>query len=461
MYINGAIMVPHPPMIIPDIGQGQEKNVEETIHAYEEAASKVAEWKPDTIVLISPHATMYADYFHISPGKKAKGDFRQFNAPQVSFEVDYDEELVDAISDLCQAQHLMAGTLGEKDSRLDHGTMVPLYFMEQKWKDYQLVCIGLSGLSLTEHYKLGQIIKKAAESLKRKIVIVGSGDLSHCLKEDGPYGYKKEGPMYDNEIMEIMENGDFLRLFDFTEEFRSSAGECGHGSFVIMAGALDQTAVNVRRLSYQDVTGVGYGICVFEVIGEDNGRNFGEQYKKREADRLKKRKAEEDEHVRLARASLEHYVKNKTPLDMPKQLPQELTGRRAGAFVSLKKEGRLRGCIGTIGPVRNSVAEEILANAISAGTKDPRFSPVSAEELDELEYSVDVLGQPEPVESETQLDAKRYGVIVTNGDRRGLLLPNLEGVDTPAQQIAIARQKAGINPGEPVNLERFEVVRHR
>lgn len=461
MHIKGAIMVPHPPMIIPDIGRGQEAMIQETIRAYEEAAGKAAEWEPETIVLISPHATMYADYFHVSPGKKAKGDFRQFNAPQVCFKVEYDAELVETLSELCQKQGLMAGTLGERDPELDHGTMVPLYFINQKYRDYQLVRVGLSGLSLTDHYKLGQMIKASAERLNRKLMIVGSGDLSHCLKRDGPYGYKKEGPVYDKRIMDIMGSGDFLRLFDFTEDFRSNAGECGHGSFAIMAGALDQTAINVKRLSYQDVTGVGYGICVYETTHQDDQRNFREQYKTREAVRLAKRKAEEDAYVKLARASLEHYVKSGKPLDMPESLPEELTTHRAGTFVSLKKEGRLRGCIGTIGPVRGSVAEEILANAISAGTEDPRFSPVSAEELEELEYSVDVLGRPEPVDSEAQLDAERYGVIVTNGNRRGLLLPNLEGVDTPFHQIAIARQKAGISPDEPVDLERFEVVRHR
>lgn len=461
MYIKGAVMVPHPPMIIPDIGRGQEAAIGETIQAYEEAAGRAAEWKPETIVLISPHTIMYADYFHISPGKKAKGDFRQFGAPQVAYEVDYDAELVSTISSLCQEHHIMAGTLGEREPSLDHGTMVPLYFIDGKYQDYKLVRIGLSGLSLTEHYKLGQMIKMAAERLKRRVMIVASGDLSHCLKEDGPYGYKKEGPMYDEKIMEVMGNGDFLRLFDFTDDFRSSAGECGHGSFTIMAGALDRTSVKATALSHQGVTGVGYGVCIYEARGQDEGRNFGEQYKQQEKTRLEKKKAEEDAYVKLARASLEHYIRNGVPMNMPDMLPAEMTGRRAGTFVSLKKEGRLRGCIGTIGPVRESIAAEILANAISAGTEDPRFSPIAANELDELEYSVDVLGQPEPVDSEIQLDAEKYGVIVTNGNRRGLLLPNLEGVDTPKQQIAIARQKAGIGSQEPVSLERFEVVRHR
>ncbi len=133
---------------------------------------------------------------------------------------------------------------------------------------------------------------------------------------------------------------------------------------------------------------------------------------------------------------------------------------QAGVFVSIKKDGGLRGCIGTIRAVQASVAEEIIQNAISAATEDPRFSPVLKEELPWLSLSVDVLGDAERIDSEDALDVKRYGVIVTNGSRRGLLLPNLDGVDTAAEQVAIAKRKAGILEHENVLLERFEVVRH-
>ncbi|MBQ6527529.1 MAG: AmmeMemoRadiSam system protein A, partial [Clostridia bacterium] len=145
---------------------------------------------------------------------------------------------------------------------------------------------------------------------------------------------------------------------------------------------------------------------------------------------------------------------------MPSGLPTELTGRRAGAFVSIHKQGRLRGCIGTILPTRKSLAEEIIHNAVSAASEDPRFDPIAPDELKWLEISVDVLGEPENIDSEKELDVRRYGVIVSRGGRRGLLLPDLEGVDTVEQQIAIARKKAGIREGEPVRLQRFEVVRH-
>ena len=148
-------------------------------------------------------------------------------------------------------------------------------------------------------------------------------------------------------------------------------------------------------------------------------------------------------------------------MEVPEGLPEEMLKNRAGTFVSLKEGGRLRGCIGTIQGVQTCIAREIIENAISAGVHDPRFPPVMEEELGNLTYSVDVLEEPEEIDSPKFLDVKRYGVIVSKGFRRGLLLPNLEGVDTVEEQIAIARQKAGIREDEEVKLERFEVVRHK
>ncbi len=166
-------------------------------------------------------------------------------------------------------------------------------------------------------------------------------------------------------------------------------------------------------------------------------------------------------HVSLARAAIEKWLRERKVLDPgpPDKLPEELRGR-AGAFVSLKKGGELRGCIGTFQPTRDNLAEEIVSNAISAATRDPRFPPVSPDELPELEISVDVLSDPEPVEDVSELDPRRYGVIVQSGGRLGLLLPDLEGVDTVEQQLDIARRKAGIGAHEPIHIYRFTVQRH-
>ena len=176
-----------------------------------------------------------------------------------------------------------AGTMGQLDRKLDHGTMGPLYFVNQYWTDYQLVRVGLSGLPLIRHYELGQCIQETANALNRKVVIIASGDLSHRLKEDGPYGYREEGPAYDTRIMDVMGRGDFGRLLEFSEDFCEKAGECGHRSFTIMAGALDKMKVTAEKLSYEGPFGVGYGICTYNVC--------------------------EDAYVQLARKTIEAYVR--------------------------------------------------------------------------------------------------------------------------------------------------------
>jgi len=169
----------------------------------------------------------------------------------------------------------------------------------------------------------------------------------------------------------------------------------------------------------------------------------------------------EDIYVALARKSLTSFIKTGRRISVPEGLPEDMTGRRAGVFVSLHKDGALRGCIGTLAPTMSSVAEEIIENAISAATRDPRFPEVREDEIEGLEISVDVLGPMEPVKSKKDLDPVRYGVVVTKGFKRGLLLPDLDGVDTVDYQISIAKQKAGIDPLDTdVELERFEVVRH-
>lgn len=453
-------MVPHPPLIIPEIGKGEEKKIQDTIDAYHEVGRRIGALRPDTIVLISPHQIMYADYFHISPGKSGKGDFGQFRAGQVEMKVTYDMEFAENLGKLAEAGEMPAGTLGERDRRLDHGTMVPLYFVNPYWTGYKLVRVGLSGLALTMHYELGQRIKETAEVLGRNTVVIASGDLSHRLSAAGPYGYKEEGPEYDRRIMDVMGSGDFGKLLEFPEDFCEKAGECGHRSFTMMAGALDRTGVGAERLSYEGPFGVGYGICAYEICGKDLTRNLKDRYEEKEKRRIMKQRAKEDAYVQLARRTVEEYVRTGRRIAAPEGLPKEMYENRAGVFVSIKKEGRLRGCIGTIQAVRGSIAEEIIENAVSASSKDPRFSPIEPKELDTLSISVDVLGDTEEIVSSDQLDVRRYGVVVTKGYRRGLLLPNLDGVDTVEEQIAIAKQKAGIKEQEEVRLERFEVIRH-
>lgn len=164
--------------------------------------------------------------------------------------------------------------------------------------------------------------------------------------------------------------------------------------------------------------------------------------------------------VQLARQTIENYVRSHKKAKPPEEMIPEMQ-EQAGVFVSLHKHGDLRGCIGTFEPAAPNVAQEIMQNAISSATRDPRFDPVRPDELADLEIKVDVLTSPEPISGPEELDPKRYGVIVESGWRRGLLLPDLEGVDTVEYQVSIARRKAGIGPREPVKLYRFEVRRYK
>ena len=164
--------------------------------------------------------------------------------------------------------------------------------------------------------------------------------------------------------------------------------------------------------------------------------------------------------VKLAKDTIEKFTLNGKTMEIPHPLPVDME-EKAGTFVSIKIKGDLRGCIGTFQPTTDNVAAEVIQNAISAATRDPRFSPVSSDELDELEYSVDVLSAPEKVQSKKELDQKKYGVIVVSGTRKGLLLPDLDGVDTVDDQVSIASAKAGIYMGDDIELYRFEVRRHK
>jgi len=373
---------------------------------------------------------------------------------------------------------------------MDHGLMVPLYFLKKAGVDLPLVPVSITFLSLEEHYAFGKAIAEAARKLGRKIAVVASGDLSHRLMRGAPAGYDPRGREFDARVKELVENADVRGFLDLDLEFIERAGECGLRPIVILLGAFDGYNFKPEVLSYEGPFGVGYMVTTVEPEGKsgETGRageaervsetsEFAQAGRSRNSGAIEKSKAAgageasgvgkagetaENYLVEKARESLESYVRGqwKRPEGQDDiEIPEEFK-HAAGAFVSIKKHGRLRGCIGTVAPQRDNVVYEVIYNAVAAGAEDPRFPPVTEDELEELEYSVDVLGEPEPVSDISELDPKKYGVIVRRDFRSGLLLPDLEGVDTAEEQVDIARRKAGIGPYEKVRLERFEVKRY-
>ncbi len=466
--IISAFISPHPPVLVPEVGKGDEKKAGATLGALRKAAKEISLLKPSTIVLISPHAPLFQDFIHVNIKHTLSGTFKRFGAAGVKLQFENNIKLTGDIMAVANAEGIPCGGLDESlmsryniSDELDHGALVPLYFISKEYNDFKLVHISIAGLPFKDLYKFGSCIAHAIEQSDEKVVFLASGDLSHKLAPDGPYGFDESGPEFDRQLVDYLKVPDPEGLMRFDEGFLEEAGECGLRSFIIMFGALDGREIESTVHSYEGPFGVGYSVAEFKPGAHKEGESLLDRINRTELERLNEIRSQEDPYVALARKSLEMYVSDGTVIEMPDVLPIEMANRKAGVFVSIKKSGQLRGCIGTIIPTRKNIAEEIIHNAISSGTEDPRFNAVEEDELDSLVYSVDVLGEAEPIGSMAELDVKRFGVIVRAGKRSGLLLPDLEGVDTPQKQVSIALQKAGINQTEKYSMERFEVIRHK
>jgi AmmeMemoRadiSam system protein A len=432
-------IVPHPPIIVPEIGGGRESETSATIQAMERLTGKLARHRPELMFIISPHGFSRYDAMGVATAKSLSGSLRDWGVIGADHNFENDLAAVALLQEEARASGIPLKSIGERRYDLDHGVMVPMYFLIKGVKGVPMVPLTFSLLPLSSHFAFGQALRRTADRLGKRVAIIASGDLSHRLLPGAPAGYDPMGKTFDEKLVAAIASYDTQAILNLDPELIDRAGECGLRSIVILLGALEGLEVKPEVLSYEGPFGVGYLIASFEVEARSN--------------------PEMHPLVKLAKATVESYVRE-GKIPRLQALTPEMK-QHAGVFVSLKKHGELRGCIGTFEPTTANVAEETIANAISSAVRDPRFFPVAADELPDLDYTVDVLTTPEPVEGIEQLDAKRYGVIVVCGGRRGLLLPDLEGVDTVERQIEICCLKAGIDPDEPIDLYRFQVQRYR
>ncbi|MGH9966281.1 MAG: AmmeMemoRadiSam system protein A [Pyrinomonadaceae bacterium] len=446
-----SAIAPHPPIMVPEVGRESIVEVRGSIEAMAELTRRLIASGAETVVLISPHAPLESHAFVAYQGPSLYGDFANFRAPAVHFEVSLDEELLLAITKAAAKESQQVVNLGS--SNLDHGTAVPLYFLHQNGWIGRVVALGYSFLSNEAHLRFGSCIGKAINEVGRSAAIIASGDLSHRLKPDAPAGYNPTAYIFDDEVVDALRCNSPDRIINIDQDLRRIAGECGYRSVLVALGATRELPLACEVLHYEAPFGVGY--LVAQLTSKQSTRKDVQQ-----SPELEEPSAQAESLPALARQAVETYVLQGTPLDPPQHATGLLVAH-AACFVSLKTlDGQLRGCIGTIEPARDTLAEELILNAINAATRDPRFAPVSVEELANLRYSVDVLSAPEPAALE-DLDTAVYGVIVEDesGSRRGLLLPDLEGIDTVTKQVEIAARKAGIPQGSPLRLSRFRVSR--
>jgi AmmeMemoRadiSam system protein A/AmmeMemoRadiSam system protein B len=432
-------IAPHPPIMVPEVGRESIAGVAGSIDAMSELTKRLIESGAESVILISPHAPLEADSFVAYEGPQVSGDFSHFNAPGTYFTTTIDDELLAAIKEAAASENYEVTRLPEHE--LDHGTAVPIYFLLRNGWSGKVVTLGYSFLSNDDHLRFGSCIRKAVDQVGRRVAFIASGDLSHRLKPQAPAGYNPNAHEFDDEVVDALRSNEPQRIVDIDFNVRKMAGECGFRSMLVAIGASSELPLSCEVLSYEAPFGVGY--LVAQLTNQSVSAT------------------EEISPAALAREAVETFVRAGEILLSPRA--EGLLVVRAPCFVSLKTlNGELRGCIGTIEAARETLAQEIIANAISAATNDPRFQPVRPEELSNLRYSVDVLFPPEETVLE-DLDPSMYGVIVEDesGARRGLLLPDIPGIDSSEQQVEIAARKAGIRRGEPVRLYRFKVERYR
>jgi AmmeMemoRadiSam system protein A len=451
-----CILAPHPPLLIPQVGRKDISSVKGTQKAMEELSHRVSRTEPDVIIIVSPHAPLFHDGISILTGDVLRGDFSRFGAPGAKYIFRNDSLLVSAIKDEAAEVGIKMYEYrlrnDDKYSRfdgLDHGVLVPMHFLSNKaGQDIPIVVMGTAPLDRAQLYNFGKAVDSAAEKLKRKAVFVASGDLSHRLTPHAPAGYSRLGREFDERLMQLLRDMDTEGILAIDDQLLDEAGECGYRPVVTALGTLSGKDVCSEVLSYEGPFGVGYGCAI-----------FGLKTELKEANNPLQHGICRSFPVELAKSAVESYIKHGRRINPPPDIPREFQ-RRAGVFCTLKIKGNLRGCIGTVKPTTGSIAEEIIRNAIAAATGDPRFHPTSKSELDDISYSVDILTPPVCVHSIDDLNPKVYGIIVSKGSKQGLLLPDLDGVDTGPEQLAIAKRKAGISRDEDVEIKRFRVKRY-
>lgn len=397
----------HAPIVHPEVAGAEAARCRHTTRAMRELAERAVQSAPDRLVLVSPHSPRHRERFSAWTGRH-RGDLGRFRAPQLAV-------------DLPDAPEIAAGLhLGPilSDEPLDHGAMVPLSFLwAAGWRGPTAI------LALPWRQGDEASLGAALGALDGRTAVIASGDMSHRLIPGAPAGYNPQAASFDQAFVQALAADDWAGAL--AAEPRALAAEDVVASTAFAMGAAG-APLNAELLSYEGPWGVGY--C--EAVLYDPSPPLYAVARKAIAARVRR----------------EAYEPPKSPLPA------------RPVFVTLHKGGALRGCIGHLEVRGERDLNDIVARvAPQSAVEDPRFPPVTAEELSELELEISVLEPPEPARGVEDLDPKKWGVIVSNGWRRGVLLPDIEGVDSAEQQVEIARRKAGIARGEPIELQRFAV----
>ena len=448
-----AILLPHAPILVPEVAGERLADCRASVDAMRAASRRLVAARPDAVMLVSPHAAREMRAYAMTSGG-VSGSLARFGASHASVRLPGDAALTATLRETAAARGIETANLPA--SQLDHGSVVPLWHLAQAGWDGPTVVIALAMEDNSRVAELGECVAAVATQLGRRVAVVASGDMSHRLKPGAPCGYDPEAAKFDREFIAQLRRGATRGLAAAVGPLQENAAEDAVESALFALGAAGWRADGREVLGYEGPFGVGYGVAVlFDAAATPRGEVLDTTGAAVAAGSVEDRLGCLPS---LARASIAAALSLPAGLDAPRT--GDCPGGN-GVFVTLHgPEGRLRGCIGTMASHTGDLAAETWRMAREAALHDPRFSPVRPDELAGLRIEVTVLEPLEEIESAAGLDPRRWGVVVRAADgRRGLLLPDIPEVTSVAQQIAIARAKAGIGLGESVKLQRFAARR--
>lgn len=442
MAIPCSVLMCHAPIVIPDVAGHRARQCAETTRAMSDIASRICAHGPDVVVLVSPHAPRHTTRWGICTQSPLTGNFGRFGADHIGVTVPGAPLAAARVTPI--ARDLRLTTREIAGDNLDHGALVPLYFLRQAGWDGPTLLIALPQSGTKTEERMGQAIARAAEQAGERWVILASGDMSHRLNPNAPAGYHPLAKEFDRTFKARIDAGDLRGACSIEAGLREIAAEDVIDSVAVAAGAVGYRSQGYRSYAYEGPFGVGY---LEAVLHEESPPNSGaHDYSENRPWPMMLQIARE---AILARIT--HNAYRPPVLPKPWNAPQ-------GVFVTLRRaDGGLRGCIGHVEPLFSGLSEEVADCAAAAATQDTRFARVSPSELPQISIEVSLLSRPEPVLDMSDLDPKRYGLVVSSGRARGVLLPNVPEVNTVEDQLRIAAAKGQLPPGRPWVIERFEV----
>ncbi len=445
--------MPHAPILIPEVGHERLQSAAATVAGMKVAAARLTSRQPQALVVISPHSPRRPGAFGFWSGGRLRGSFAQFGAADTVVDLPNDLRLRAEL--IVEARRMGLQTWDIPDQPLDHGSLVPLWYLAQAGWSGPTVVLSLNYPGEGRFIELGVALASAAARLEQRIAVLSSGDMSHRLTPTAPAGYEPRAREFDDKFIASLRRGANGDLKSFDPELQELAGEDVLNSTLVGLAAVDWQATGHEVLSYEGPFGVGYGVAIlFDSAFADT--------QLAETSQEKRWHQEWGEALpQVARETLKAAL-FETAEHLPVEAQNCLVVKR-GVFVTiLAPGGELRGCVGTLYPKHGNLVEETRHAARSAAFSDRRFAPVTGDELSRLRLEVSVIEPPEDVASEDQLDPERYGVVVTAADgREGCLLPGLPEVRTVEQQVDCARRKGGIQRWEQVRLQRFHAAKFR